>query len=212
MVGVEIAGGATELTTERHSLKRSNLLTQAIGKHADFLTQAGGRRRLTMGAGKHSHIFPLLGHLLEHLRHLAQLGKINFTDGLANRHRHGSVVDILRSQAEVNEFLIGFEPHGVKLLFEEIFHRLDIVVSDRLDFLDALSVGKREVAIDCAESLEAVAANSGKLRQRQLTKCNKIFNLDPHTIANQGILRKIEIKFLTFTAVATIDGRNGGER
>ena len=76
---------------------------------------------------------------------------------LLQREWHAGVVDILRSQTEVDELLVGIQASDlVEALLDEILHGLDIVVSDLLDVLDTLSAFLVEVAIDVAQAFEKV--------------------------------------------------------
>ncbi len=131
MMSVEITGCTAKLTADRHLCKRIHLSTQTIGKHIQFLSQTRGRRRLTVSLGKHGHIVPFGSQRFEFLHQFGKRRHIYLVYSFAHRHRHRCIVDVLRRQTEMYEFLISTEPHGVKPLLKEVFHSLHIMVGDR---------------------------------------------------------------------------------
>ena len=118
MVGVEISGGAAELTAYGHGLERVGLGAQTIGEHSQLLAQTGGAGRLSVGLGEHGNVGPFVGLCLEVGNETLEFGQIDFEHRLAYRHGHGGVVDVLGCEAEMNELLAELEPEGVEFLLQ----------------------------------------------------------------------------------------------
>ena len=97
----------------------------------------------------------------------------------------------------------------VKLLLDEIFHRLDIVVCHLLDVLNTLCAFLVEVGIDAAELWEESMVKGGELRERQLTKCDEILNLYAHSVTDECILGKIVGQRLGLSSITAIYRRYG---
>jgi len=111
----------------------------------------------------------------------------------------------------VHELLVGFEPQGVHFLLDDVLDGLDIVVRHRLDLLDALGVGGREIGVQRAQGGEFRAVDAGELRQRQFAERDEILHFDADAVADEGLFGKIIGQFLRFITVAPVNGRNGGE-
>ena len=47
----------------------------------------------------------------------------------------------------MNEFLVGFQSERVHFFLDDVLDGFDVVVGDRLDLLDALGVGGREIEV-----------------------------------------------------------------
>ncbi|MNR35819.1 hypothetical protein D3C85_1536880 [compost metagenome] len=60
------------------------------------------------------------------------------------------IVDVLRSQSEVDKLFVILETQFIKLLFDEIFYRFDIVVGDFFSVFDLLSMIIIELFMDHA--------------------------------------------------------------
>ena len=212
MVGVEIAGGAAELTRERGCGEKFALLGDAVGEHLEFLAQACGRGGLAVGAGQHGHVLPFLGEGVDFVAQLLKGGHVDVLQRVEHRHRHRGVVDVLRGEAKVYEFLEPVEAHGVELLFQEIFHGLDVVIGRGLDFLDARGVGQGKVMIDVAELFQRRGGHVLELRQGNLAQGDEILDLDLHAVADKSEFRKILVEALALRPVAPVDGRDGSKR
>jgi len=79
--------------------------------------------------------------------HLFDGGVVETRHRLLQRERNGRVVDVLRGKPEVNEFLVGFQSERVHFFLDDVLDGFDVVVGDRLDLLDALGVGGREIEV-----------------------------------------------------------------
>lgn len=78
-----------------------------------------------------------------------------------------------------------------KLLLDEIFHGLHVVVGNLLDILHALGILLREVAIDITQTSEQALVKRLELRQGEFTKGYEIFYLYPNAITDECIFGKI---------------------
>ncbi len=76
---------------------------------------------------------------------------------------------------------------GVKLLLEEVFHRLYVVVGDGFYLLDALCVSSREVLVDGAEGGKQGVVYLRQLGERYLAEGDEILNLHAHAVADESI-------------------------
>ena len=117
----------------------------------------------------------------------------------------------------MNEFFPSSEAEAVKLLLEEIFHSLYIMVGYRFMALDALCIGGGEIFVYGTQAFEQVLPGFGiicyigQLRQRQGGKCNEIFHFHLYAVADEGEFRKIEVEAGCFSPVAAINWRDGGQ-
>ena len=193
-MSVEITGRSAKLSAYLHIVESVELAAQTIAEHAYFLAQTGRGGGLAVGLGKHRYVGPFVGQRVELCDELRQHRAIHISDCLLDRHRHRSVVDILRRQSEMYEFLVGLKSETVKLLLDEIFHRLYVVVGDRLDLLDALGIGHAEVSVDGAQSRKQIGIYSCKRRQRYAAQSDEILYLYTHPVAYQGIFREILVE------------------
>ena len=103
MVGVEVAGSTAELGSEGHIAQGAQLLLQTVDVDHHLLAKACGRCRLSVSAGEHGHVAPLLGVVVKLLNKLLQQGDVDIVDCLLEREGHSGVVDVLRGEPEVNE-------------------------------------------------------------------------------------------------------------
>ena len=73
----------------------------------------------------------------------------------------------------------------VKLFFQEILHRLHIMVRHALNVLNALRVGFGKVTVNVSQGFENTLIHPFQLRQRQLTQRDKVFYFNLYTVFNQ---------------------------
>lgn len=111
----------------------------------------------------------------------------------------------------MHELLVGRKAERIHLLLQNIFDRLDVVISRGFDLLDTQCIRLREIEVERPQRFEFRLFDPGQFRQRQLAQGDEIFDLDPNAVANQGILRKIIGQFLRLISVATVHGRNGSK-
>ncbi len=208
-MGVEVAGGTTELTADAHGVEHLELTAQTVGKHLYLFTKTCGRGWLSVGLGEHGYVVPLVGTRIEMLNHLHETRTIYVADGVSYRHGHGCVVDVLRGEAEVYEFLTGLESENVETLLEEIFHGLDVVVGHALDLLDARGILDCEVLVDVAQRTKHIMAHRGERAERYLAESYEILYLDFDTVAYEGIFREVFIKSFALVTVSPVHGRDG---
>ena len=95
VVGVEVAGGASEFSAHRHILEHVELLAQAIHIHHYLFAEACGRRWLAVGLGEHGDIGPFVGSLLESGDELVEQRNERLVQRIAHTHGHRGVVYIL---------------------------------------------------------------------------------------------------------------------
>ena len=113
----------------------------------------------------------------------------------------------------MDELLVGFEAsYLVKLLLDEIFHRLHIMIRHRLDVLHALRAMLVETQIDLPQPTEQAVVEAGELRQRQFTEGDEIFDFNSYTIADKGKLREIARQGFRFTPIPAIYRRYGSQQ
>ena len=208
---VEIARRTAELGRHGQRAQLRQLLLKPLDEDQHLLTQTGGRRRLAVRTGQHRHVVPFAGHLPKPVKHLGRCGEVNLRERILNSQRNGGVVDVLRSEAEMHELLVGRKAERIHLLLQNIFDRLDVVVGRGFDLLDTQCIRLREIEVERPQRFEFRLFDPGQFRQRQLAQGDEIFDLDPNAVANQGILRKIIGQFLRLISVATVHGRNGSK-
>ena len=206
MVGIEIACCTAKLGRNLRGLQRFELLGKAVDVNHHFLSQTRRRCRLPVSLGQHRNVAPLIGILLQLGDELFHLRIIHLVQGFLQQQRGCGVVDILRGKAKMDEFLERFQPaYLVKLLFQEIFHGLDIMVRHLFDVLHALCMLLVKAAIDVAQAFKKAVVKPFKLRKRKLTKAYEILNLNTDTIAYERIFRKIAGQCLCLVTITAID-------
>ena len=161
-----------------------------------------------MSAGKHRNVLPLFGIACKDIDHFLESRNIDLIDGLLDRHRHRSVIDVLAGKTEVDELLVLLKTKTVELLLEEIFYSLHIVVGHLLDVLDTLGFGWGKIAIDIAKTVENTAIDTGQLWQRKFTKCYEILDFHTNAILDEGKLGKVFAKDLRLGMITSIDRRD----
>ncbi len=112
----------------------------------------------------------------------------------------------------MDKFLVGGQPEAVKLLLEEVLHRLDVVIGHALYLLDTAGIVEAEIAVDVAQGGHCVGVGAGELRQRYPGQGDEILYLYFDTVPDECKFREIAVKLLTFRAIASIYGRDGGQR
>ena len=141
--------------------------------------------------------------------HFDELRTVCVAYGIGNRHRHCGIVDILRCESEMNEFLVGLQAERIETFFQEIFYCFDVMIGYAFDLLDASGVIDCEILIDISQRYEHVMIHCSERAQRYLAEGYKIFYLYLYAITYQGIFRKVFIKAFAFVAIATVDRGNG---
>ena len=141
MVSIEIARSPAKLRRNGRCLQHGQLTFEAIDEHHNLLAQTGRGCRLAMCLGQHRDSGPLVSISLQLGYEFFKLRIIDLVERILDRQGHGRVVNVLRRQSEVDEFLVSLQAaNAVKLLFYKIFHGFHIVVCHALDFLHAGSV------------------------------------------------------------------------
>ena len=161
-----------------------------------------------MSLGEHRDVLPFFCEAVEQVDQLVEYRHECLLDGVADKHRYGSVVDVLRGQSEVDEFLVGFEAEHVKFLLDKIFYGLHIVIGHAFDVLHALSVVDRKLIVDFTQLREQRAVDVFQLWQRQAAESDEIFDFNLHSVADERILRVVVLKNFDFVAITTVDGGN----
>lgn len=154
--------------------------------------------RLAVGVGQKRHVAPFLRAGFQGLDELVESRTVHLLHRFAYRHGHCGVVDVLACQAEMDEFLILRQPHGVEALFDEVFHSLDVVVGGLFDFLDLRCVLDGKVSVYLPQGCEHRPVDAGELRQRKFAQSDEILHFDAHPVADKGIFRKIFVKTFAF--------------
>ena len=210
-VCVEVACGAAEFAAHGRGFEQRELLLEAIGKHTRLLAQASGRCRLSVGARKHRNIFPFIGISVEARNHLLDLRDNHIVERILDAHGQRCVVDVLRGEPEMDKFEILVQPERLEALFDEIFHRLHIVVGYTLDFLDALGIVGGKLGVETTKLGKMRVVKSLELWQRKLAQSNEILDFHLYTVAHKRKFREIFRKSGSLAIVAAIDGRHRSE-
>ena len=141
MMRVVVACRTTELGCDRAGLQRGELAFQTVDKHHYLLAQTGRRSRLAMCLGQHRYVGPLFGIGAELGYQFLYLRVVHLCQRLFDREGNGGVVDVLRSQSEMDEFLVCIQSaQTVELLFQKVFYGLYVVVGHALYLFDASGI------------------------------------------------------------------------
>ncbi len=106
VVGVEVARRAAEFGRIRDLIQQLELPLQPFHKHHKFLPDPRRRSGLAVRVGQHRYVTPLDTHAFQHKKHLPEQRLHLPLERVFERERDGGVVDVLRSQAEVDEFQV----------------------------------------------------------------------------------------------------------
>ena len=83
------------------------------------------------------------------------------------------------------EFRPFVESELVEMPFDEILHRLYIMIGSPLDFLDLHRLLRSKILIDAAHCLIFALVNVLELRQRQFAECDEILDFHTHAVSDQ---------------------------
>ena len=209
---IEITRCTAKLRCIFTSFQCIQLLRKTVNKHHYLFTQTCRRGWLSMCFSQHRHRFPFFGILFQLINELFHLRNIHLLQCFFQWKRHTGVINILRSQSKMNEFFVCIQATNfVKLLFYEIFYSLNIVVSGLFYLLNSCSRRFIKVAIDVPQAFKQRMIKAFQLWQRQLTKRDKVFNLNTNSVSYQRIFREIIGKRFCFCPITTINWRDGGQ-
>ena len=195
-----VSDGAVGFSEQLDVRELGALPGEARGDVGDLLAEGGGRRRLSMGPRQHRAVCVLVGQRAQRGNQLVHAGKEEALSGLAQHQRVAEVVDVLGGAGEVYELRDGRElvPVG-ELRFEEVLHRLDVVVGGRLDLLDAAGVGLVEVVDEPLEIPVGLARERGHLADaRMVGQGREPAHLDEHAQAHQSELTEDRVERYPF--------------
>ncbi len=207
VVSVESARGASELGGGGYGVQLGDLFLQTLDEYAELLAQTRRRGGLSVRMRQHRHVAPLVGHLAQLGDDSLQRGLVDIRESLFEQQRRGSVVDILRSEAEVHELAETAQTQRLQFLFQQILHSFHVVVGDALDLLHMLGIAHRELDVELAQLGERRLGHLAQLGQRQTAQSDEI--LYAHAIAYERILRKIFGQDRRDSVVSAVHGRNG---
>ena len=146
---IVVSGSTAKLSGKRTCFQHSQLTFETVNKYHHFFTQTGRRSRLTVSFGKHRNVSPFCRIGFQLCNQLFNQRVINLFQCLFDRKRNRRIVNILRSQSEVDKlFIVIHSAHFVKLFFQEVFYGFHIVVSYTFDIFNALCVCFGEVTVD----------------------------------------------------------------
>ena len=138
---IEVTRCAAKLSSHGALFQESQLTFQAVSKHLNFLTQASGRSRLSVRFSQHRDILPLLSVSIQLIDEFLKQRQVSLLHGLLQHQGERGIVNILRSQAKVNELFIFVESaHLVELFFNKVLNGLYIVVCHAFNSLDTSAI------------------------------------------------------------------------
>ena len=109
----------------------------------------------------------------------------------------------------MNEFAQMAQFQRIEAVFQEILHRLYVVVGAAFQCLDLFRIGQAEVFKNAVQFVDLVIFEAGELRQAVLAKGYKVLNFNKNAIPDQRIFAEISGEFFGMRGVAPVDGRNG---
>ena len=165
-MGIHIACSAAELGRVGELAELPELLLDADLIYLELLSEPGRRSRLAVCLGKHRHLFPGLGHFSDGPEDLPESRDVDFLQGLLEHQWLGGVVDVLGSKAEMHELGPFLQTHLLEPALDEILHSLDVVVGDRLDFLDLHCLLRCQILVNQAHLRKFIPVDVRQLRER----------------------------------------------
>ena len=141
-----------------------------------------------MSLCQHRDVCPLIGIRTQLGNQLLQLGIVDVVECILDGKGHRRIVDVLRSQSEMNKLLVGFQSSdAVELFLDEVFNGFHIVIGHALYLLHAGSIRLREITVDISECFKQVVVDAVQLRQRKFTQRDKILYFNLHTVFDKCI-------------------------
>ena len=183
MMGIVIPRRSAELGCNGARFKHLQLAFQTIDKYHNLFPQTGRRSRLSVCLGQHGHVVPFLGIRAKLGYQFLHLGIVTFLQSFFDGQRNRCIVDILRCQAEMNEFLISLKTSYLSNSSLINTPQPHVMVRHALYFLHPSGIRFREIPVDVTQTGKQIMIEISQLRQRQFAQSNKVFNLYTHAIA-----------------------------
>ena len=181
------------------------MLFKAIGKHANFFTQACRRSWLSVRLGQHGNIFPSFSIIVQLIDEFLHEGNVDFMQGILEHQGERGIVNILRGEAEVNKFLVGLKvAQTIQLLLDIVLHGFYVVVGYALDFLDAGCALFIKSLVDSPQLRKQGIVEIRQLRQRELAQRYEILDLHFDAVFHQSVLGKVGCQRTGLVAIATV--------
>jgi hypothetical protein len=125
-------------------------------------------------------------------------------------HAVRGVVDVFGGAGEVDEFGRGRQfGHVLHLLLEPVFDRLDVVVGDRLDGLDAFRVGLAELGGQLVEQRRGLRGKRLDFREAGLRQRLQPGDLDFHAVVHETGFGQDGTQRVGLGGVAAVERRQG---
>ena len=181
---IEITGCTPEFGAERNSDQLFDLILDPFHEYKKFFTQNGWRCRLSMGPRQHGYLHPICRKQFQLLIKVQEERQVFNFDCMFPEQGDGGIVDVLRSQPEMNPFLQMVRTEFLELFFQKIFNRLDIMIGCLFNLLDLSGIFHAEILI-YRKQLFLQIARKGK--DLFLSKEYEIFHFYQHPVFHQGI-------------------------
>ncbi len=154
-VGIVVAYGAVDLTQKPYIGHLVPLAVEPMDHIGQLLAQGGGGRGLTMGAREHRLLRESVGQGTKRVYDLIHPGDQHLSASLAEHQGMGEVVDILGGAGEMDELAHRRELGMIgDALFDEVLHRLDVMVGGAFDVLDAARIRFRKPFRDSIQDID----------------------------------------------------------
>ncbi len=164
-----------------------------------------------MGAGKHRILAAAVGKLGDCRMQPAVGWHGNLGKCLGKCHMEGCVVDVLRSEAEVDELGILLKTEFLEMAFQKVFHGLHVVVGHFLYILYLDGIGLREIPVYATQTTGILHRESRQLGKAYSGQGYEVFHFHQHPVAHYGVFGKEAGQGLALAAIAAVDRRDCGE-
>ena len=210
-VRVEVADGAVHLGVELHGLDGFDHARQTDGDVCHFLTDGRGARGLTVRAGEHRNVGPLVCVPGDRRVNAFEFRNERFAAG--GQHQSvARVVDVFARAGKVHEFARLGEFRIVRdFTLDPVFHGLHVVVRRGFDCLDFFAVGDREVIREPAKERAAFGADGSEFGKTGVRKRNEPFHFHAHAGVHEGGFGEDVPKFGALTCIAAVQGAQSGK-
>ena len=200
-------GRAINLAEELGRLHVLDLALQAVGEHAQLLTQGGGGSRLTVSTAQHRHVAAFLSQLQQNLNQVLSGRNPHVLNSILDAQRVREVVNVLRSATEVNQRHQVTQAQALQAAANVVLDSLHIVNGDSLNLSQLRHRISVEIGHNGAQALLLLLAQRGQTRQHLvLAQVNEPLNLNVNAVAVQRRLRKVVGQGCGGGCVASVQG------
>ena len=204
-MSVPVARRTAEFAFDFDFFENIKFASEACREIYEFLADSSRSRRLPVSARHHRNSFVVTCQSFNLFNHFPQSVADNFLT-FFNHQSVGSVVDVLRSAAEVNPLLQMSQAAVFKLILDVVFNRFHIVVRNRFELFDHKTAFGVETGVD---RIDCINNPLRRIVETELGKNEfKPLDFDKNTVLYETVFRKNIPEFVGMFGVSSVNNRN----